>query len=401
MSSADASCDLCGGGRLEARYRAPSGQRGIEVFICQDCGLVQSLPRRAHVSHRPVAVSSGADWGNVRYGKGFRADAALDLIARHRELSTAGRCLDVGANRGVFVERLRQRAPGASVLAVEPDTRVRAAAADSPGVEWVDARIEDVSLPQAAFDLVHCSHTLEHVASAAGVLHQLRNALSPTGLLYLEVPNIAFIGRDDVVEEWFIDKHLYHFSLRTLKNMAAMAGLQPLEDGEYIDDENLVLLLRPAEPAGATRDSAACKEAEALLSAYRETLGRNRARLAAAARHIESLARGERLVFWGAGRIFDALVIQGELDLSAIAGLVDRYLPDYVESMHGLPLQRPEEIASLAPDRVIIASREYLGEIREELERLLPGCPSVGFGDLLEQGGSAGAGHAGMSRAEA
>jgi len=392
MSSADASCDLCGGKGLEARYRAPSGQRGIEVFVCRDCGLVQSLPRRAHVSHRPIAVSSGADWGNVRYGKGFRAEAALDTIARHIDLSTAGRCLDVGANRGVFVERLRQRVPGASVLAVEPDTRVRAAQAACPGVEWMDARIEDVPLPQGAFDLVHCSHTLEHVASAAGVLRQLRDALSPDGLLYLEVPNIAFIGRDDVVEEWFIDKHLYHFSLRTLKNMAASAGLRPIENGEHLDDENLVLLLQRAEAADPVRDEEAYTEAEALMAAYHETLSRNRKRLGAAARRIESLARTERLVFWGAGRIFDALVVQGGLDLSAIAGLVDKYLPDYVDCMHGLPLRRPEEIASLAPDRVIIASREYLEEIRGELARELPECPSVGFGELLEDGGSAAAG---------
>ncbi len=32
------------------------------------------------------------------------------------------------------------------------------------------------------------------------------------GLLVLDAPNIALIGGDDILEEWFIDKHLYHFS---------------------------------------------------------------------------------------------------------------------------------------------------------------------------------------------
>jgi hypothetical protein len=33
---------------------------------------VQSLPRIDHAPRRAASVSADADWGNVRYGKGFR-----------------------------------------------------------------------------------------------------------------------------------------------------------------------------------------------------------------------------------------------------------------------------------------------------------------------------------------
>ena len=46
-----------------------------------------------------IAVSGGADWGNVRYGKGFRTSQALDAIARHTDLATPLALLDVGSNR--------------------------------------------------------------------------------------------------------------------------------------------------------------------------------------------------------------------------------------------------------------------------------------------------------------
>ena len=45
------------------------------------------------------------------------------------------------------------------------------------------------------------------------------------GLLVLDAPNIALIGADDIVEEWFIDKHLTHFSERTLIAHGRSGGL--------------------------------------------------------------------------------------------------------------------------------------------------------------------------------
>ena len=48
--------------------------------------------------------------------------------------------------------------------------------------------------------------------------------LKQGGLLVLDAPNIALIGGDDILEEWFIDKHLYHFSKRTLARMIEAAG---------------------------------------------------------------------------------------------------------------------------------------------------------------------------------
>ena len=51
----------------------PEGSgRGLKIHLCRHCGLVQSLPRIDRAPRRSAAVSSGADWGNVRYGKGFR-----------------------------------------------------------------------------------------------------------------------------------------------------------------------------------------------------------------------------------------------------------------------------------------------------------------------------------------
>ena len=66
--------------------------------------------------------------------------------------------------------------------------------------------------------------------------------LKPGGLLVLDAPNIALIGGDDILEEWFIDKHLYHFSETTLSRMIEAAGFTILEQPDPKDRINLLFV---------------------------------------------------------------------------------------------------------------------------------------------------------------
>ena len=107
-------CDLCRVPALEPVYRPDGTTRGITVHLCNRCGLVQSLPRIDRAPRRGAAVSGGADWGNVRYGKGFRTEACLQLMRAHADLGAPLRVLDVGSNRGSFARHLLAEAPQAA-----------------------------------------------------------------------------------------------------------------------------------------------------------------------------------------------------------------------------------------------------------------------------------------------
>ncbi len=104
-------CELCRRDALEQVYTPERSTRGITVHLCRNCGLVQSLPRHDRAARAPAAVSSGADWGNVRYGKGFRTKAALEALERNVNLSDAHSVLDVGSNRGSFARAFLEAAP--------------------------------------------------------------------------------------------------------------------------------------------------------------------------------------------------------------------------------------------------------------------------------------------------
>ena len=375
-------CELCGRDELGFVYAPERSTRGIGIHVCAHCGLVQSLPRADRAPRAAAAVSSGADWGNVRYGKGFRTKIAIDAVRRH--IDGAFSLLDVGSNRGSFAKALLETAPEAEIVAVEPDERVAQSCAGMPRTELTVSRIEDAALETARFDVVHSCHTVEHLAHPAEVLRDHHRTLKTDGLLILDAPNIQLIGADDVVEEWFIDKHLYHFSERTLTRMVENAGFATIERPDPADRENLFLVAKKADYAEvpAAADPGEVDRAYELISSYIAGRAHNIEALAAVAAELASLApRG--IAMWGAGRIFDSLVVHGGFDPKKLRVLIDTHLMAHVAERHGCALKGPEALAETKPGVVVVMSRGFADEIAAEARERAPGAEILRFTDLL------------------
>lgn len=374
-------CELCGRDSLILAYAPDRSARGISVHICSWCGLVQSLPRLDHVPRKPAAVSSGADWGNVRYGKGFRTDIALEAVKRFAP-DGGFTLLDVGSNRGRFVDALKVACPKAKITAVEPDERV----ADSvKGKADLHAcRIEQVHFRNEDFDVIHSCHTIEHLAHPARTLRDHHRVLKEGGILVLDAPNIDLIGSDDIVEEWFIDKHLYHFSARTLVSMIEHAGFEILLLPDPKDRENLFVVARktamPATPIAA--DPKEVDRAVELVSTYAATRSHNIDALGAAAKELTTLAP-KGIAMWGAGRIFDTLVVHGGFDPKLLKALIDIHLKPHVAERHGFPLSGPEALDEIQPGVVVVMSRGFAGEIAADAKKRAPAADILLFTDLL------------------
>jgi 2-polyprenyl-3-methyl-5-hydroxy-6-metoxy-1,4-benzoquinol methylase len=379
----DEFCDLCRTSGLEPIYRPESG-RGLSVYLCGRCGLVQSLPRIDRAPRRSAAISGDADWGNIRYGKGFRTQACLSLITGRCDLKAPLRLLDVGSNRASFARAFLDIAPAAEVTAVEPDERVADCAAGLPRTNLIPARIEEVLLPGESFDIVHSCHTIEHLASPAAVLAEHWRALKPYGLLVLDAPNIDMIGSDDILEEWFIDKHLHHFSAATLTRLLDAAGFERIEGPDPTDKQNL--LIAAYKRSIATRPVAAdlveVERARDLFTAYQTNRARNLLALTAVAAELHRLSpRGVAL--WGAGRLFDALVRHGGFDPRSLKLLIDTHLKTHMPTRHGVALSAPEDLAGAAPGVIVVMSRAFAGEIAGMAAKVAPEAEIISYQDLL------------------
>jgi SAM-dependent methyltransferase len=378
-------CDFCSRNSLKFTYQPEGSTRGLKVYLCGHCGLVQSAPRIDRTEKRHDAtVSGGADWGNVRYGKGFRTQAAMDALARHCHFDDAMTMLDVGSNRGRFTAAFLEAAPNAQVTAVEPDERYADSCADLARTKLMLSRIEAAALADASFDIIHSCHTIEHLAHPFASLKDHARVLKPGGLLVLDAPNIALIGGDDILEEWFIDKHLYHFSETTLDRMIEAAGFTVIERPDPKDRINLLFVARKngGPVTDIIADPAEVMNAVRLLASYVATRAANCAALSSAAHELESL-KPQRVALWGAGRLFDSLVRTGGFDPADLALLIDAHLIAHMDSRHGVRLSPPHALSGAMVDVVVVMSRGFSDEIVAEARRLAPKARIILYADLL------------------
>lgn len=367
----DACCNNCGGRLSDSAYSAFDSVRGLSIHVCESCGLAQSLPRMEVGPKWKASTASGAGWGNIRYGKSFRTKFAINLLEKHTSLAALESVLDIGSNRGHFLETLRTRNRKANLLGIEPDKTILGSDQRDEKLTILNDRIQNVDLPGHAYDLIYCSHTLEHLADPASALRKAHDALTEQGLLYLEVPNINIISNPSLIEEFFIDKHLYHYSPNTLHYLVSKSNFVPLELG--FDDENIWVIARKVLNDGAVdANQDEPTEIKSLIARYASIIKKNRNEMKLVARNIENLSKGTEIFIWGAGRILDSLVTFGDFDVRLIGELIDKNLLNYIPEVHGKKLSPPSVLVGNDDITLIVASRAYFNEIRSEATSLNP-----------------------------
>ena len=67
--------------------------------------------------------------------------------------------------------------------------------------------IQAINRPDGTYDLVICSHVLEHVGDDRTALHELLRIVKPTGFLYLSIPDPF---REEVTRDWGFPKPEKH-----------------------------------------------------------------------------------------------------------------------------------------------------------------------------------------------
>lgn len=368
-------CDFCANNNLETVYQVPESELNMQITVCDRCGLVQSILQREKTDNdRIVTTSSGANWGNIRHGKKLRFKAICPLLEKFIPWSQINRVLDVGSNRGSFVQWLAKTKSIPEVVGVEPDKHIVDEYRALPNLTLYLDRFEELNLPKNHFDLVYCAHTLEHADSAAGMLRQIWRLLKEDGYLLLEVPNIEVLSTPDMLEEFFIDKHRFHFNRKLLTAFIQHLGFT-VEYGMDSDDVfNITLLLRkqahlalpkflPPNPKTPTAN-------KDLIQNYIVTLNTNREHLQNIVEtKIHPFMARQKVAFWGASKLFDALVRFGGLQTDQVYCLVDEYLWNILPMVHGVNVNRSEYLKIAQPQVVIVLARSSADEIVEKVRR--------------------------------
>ena len=354
----EATCNACLEPLDSPTYIPVGSRRNSKVYLCRNCGLCQTFQEQ-DTNQGLKTLSSDAGWGNVRHAKGVRLQSQLEnLQTCLAKLGPKARVLDIGSSRGQFLEWCAGEFPGNAYFGIEKDASI-AATEISPNVEVTVANLMNSKIDSfEKFNFIFCNHSLEHFDDAIESLRYIRELLTDEGILWIDVPNLLAIKDKMVVEEFFIDKHMFHFEHSTLRGILGRVGLDLAED--HSDDFNLVFLAKKIQPQENVHHKNLVS-AKDILS-YGQTLTENRQKLKRVAAKINPR---ENVAIYGSGRILDALIKYGDLDTSSFV-IADRFLWEHAGNL-GIKIHNPESVDWSNFDKVILLARSSEKEISDWL----------------------------------
>lgn len=110
-----------------------------------------------------------------------------------------GRFLDVGCGAGHMVRLAKQLGWDAEGLEIDP---LAVNAARQGGLTIQEGTSDQLVNYEGQLDAILCSHVLEHVHAPLEMLHQLKRALRPGGLLLITLPNALSVMRRHFGPNW-------------------------------------------------------------------------------------------------------------------------------------------------------------------------------------------------------
>jgi SAM-dependent methyltransferase len=213
-------------------------------------------------------------WGGCGIFDRVRSALTVRSLERLLPRGTPLRILEIGMGRGLVLSHFM--GGGHETWGIDPGALEREVVPSLRSGATIFARaVEEVDLPEGAFDLVYGIHVVEHLRDPALVFRTCHRALRPGGILYLITPNGASDGLRLFGERWWNledPTHVRFFSPRSISIMLSRAGFQrarirnPIWDSLSIEISSLVRTIRPSGREHGVLDNRAMLPVYAVLS---------------------------------------------------------------------------------------------------------------------------------------
>lgn len=225
-------CNICGSTRYRTIHRFDVFEgRGskfddVSVAKCLGCGVRRRCPE-LHDDYEEEYHAPYTEQGSAIHAHMLRHFSDLMSLQFSAFQTKEQRLLDVGCSTG----RALQLAKVMGFVATGLDLSQWAADhCRSLGFEARCGGLIGQWHEEGLFDVIHCSHTIEHVPDPVAYLLEMHKLLVPGGLLMLAFPNYNSMQRLYWGKKWPIwclDSHLWQFSLGQMATLCRRVGLQP------------------------------------------------------------------------------------------------------------------------------------------------------------------------------
>lgn len=210
--------------KKENLHSRPQHVFPMEVFLCQDCGLIQLLD----------VVSPELLYGDYLYETSislglpdhFRAYAET-TVAKLKP-ARGSRVIDIGCNDGTLLRAFRDL--GFNVLGVDPATSIARKVKAAFGIDVIAStlshglakEIRAVYGPASVVTANNVIANIDHLGEVAQAMHEL---LSPDGVFVLETGYGLDLVRSCVFDNIY-HEHISYFSIKPMKVFCEKNGLE-------------------------------------------------------------------------------------------------------------------------------------------------------------------------------
>jgi len=235
-ANASIACPICEAGtslRYGGMYDDRYGYPGLfEVRRCGSCGHCHTEAdfdvaelARLYTQYYPRAAFQVEQYRVPAESRGIGAWWSGERCAAFRWIPSGVRVLDIGC--GLCETLGYHQSRGCEAYGVEADANVRRIA-EHYGFD-VHVGLFDADLyPKAFFDYVTLDQVIEHVTDPLEFIRGVARVLKPGGFAVLSTPNAGGWGARAFGRKWInwhVPYHLQHFTRRSMKLLAASAGL--------------------------------------------------------------------------------------------------------------------------------------------------------------------------------
>jgi SAM-dependent methyltransferase len=362
------SCPVCQAARVDVlhhqRFTLPEGHilsDGYDVVCCDTCGFVYADTAAKQADYdRFYAELSGYE-SEVSSGMGLSPQDRQRLEATAAAVAAAvpardARILDFGCAGGGLIRALQAQG-FTNIHGIDPSPACAAQVRAGTGVPAEAGSLFAIPAGLEPFDCIILTHVLEHVEDVQGALTNLVSLLTPDGLLHLEVPD-AMRYADFIVAPFqdFNTEHINHFSLTSLDNACARAGLELVGSGEKLLESAPKMpypavygFWRRGAGAGAIRQDVGLRpRIEEYVRRSRIVMDKYEARISAL------IHSSPELMVWGTGQLTMKLLNETSLGQARIAAFIDGNPINQGRTLHGVRIVAPDALDVI--DRPILVA---------------------------------------------
>lgn len=209
-------CPICGGSRFNPHWDCGS----FTYVKCQSCGLILQNPQ-PHFEDLDNRYDEEYFKYEQKNDQLFFELMLMGLsdIGFNPELNPGEEeksFLDIGCATGMLVEYMQSK--GWNSCGVELCAPAAKYGEELRGVSIYSGTLEQASYEDSSFDVIHCSHLIEHLNNPSTYMDEVYRILKPGGLFLCTTPNSDGFQARIFQEKWrsSIADHMFLFSKKTL-----------------------------------------------------------------------------------------------------------------------------------------------------------------------------------------